>query len=493
MGMGVRTITNSALLLAARTLAKLAAFLVIVLQWNSLGSYHYGQFAILAVYVSLTSMVADLGLQSLFVREVARRPSDMMRYLENLLSARLFLMLPAAAILALALAVLAPELVPFALATIALLAATSYATLLRATYYALGLFKWEALTICGEGMILLGGGLLTVRAHAGVAGFLWSYVAAAVFTISLTVVVLRARGTRLRWRLEGRWLWDRLRIGFPFALAFVVSTLYFRVDVVLLQGFTRNDWNVVGWYQGAYKYIDAVVWIPQTAMSAVFPVFAMLYAQSPDRLREAAARSFKVLVAMGLPIGVGMVVVAGALVRFTRGLPPSASSLSVLGFAVIFIFANNAFLFMLSAIDRQMSVAWLATWSLIVNVGLNLVLIPAFSLLAPASECGPCLGASWATVLTEIFLFAGGWWLLRRHLVALPVLTPVAPVLVAGLLEVLALLPLRQAPAWLSIVVAAAVYGTGLFLLRAFTPEERALFRAVALGVRKDLPESRYT
>lgn len=462
---GARTIGNSALLLTARTLAKLAAFVVVVLQFNDLRSYRFGQFATLAVYVSLTSMVADLGLQTLYVREVARRPQDLRRYLDNLLSLRLLLMVPAMAALALAVTLVAHGLLPFLLAGVALLWMTSYATLLRATFYALGILKWEALAIFGEGLVLVAGAVLTVQLRAGVNGFLWSYVAAAAFTVAFTLAILAARGITPRWRLELPWLWGRVQAGLPFALAFVLSTLYFRVDVILLQGFTHNNWEVLGWYQGAYKYIDAVAWIPQTAMAAVFPVFAALFAQSHDRLRLAATRSYKVLLGIGLPIGIGMVLLGPALVTATRGLPPSARALQILGPAVILIFVNNAFIFVLTAIDRQVSFTWLAAWSLVVNVALNLVLIPNFSYL----------GASWATVLTEVFLFAGGWWLVRRHLARLPVLSAGLPVVLAGLAEALALWPLRHGPAWLSVPVGAVIYLVGLWTFRAFTPAERSL------------------
>ncbi len=474
MTLGARTIFNSALLLAARTVAKLAVFVVVVLQWNSLGSFRYGQFATLAVYVSLTSMVADLGLQTLYVREVARQPADLMRYLENLLSLRLLLTVPAGAVLALAIALAAPSLVAFSVAAIALLLATSYATLLRATFYALGILQWEAVAILGEGCVLLVGGLLTVWRHGGITGFLWAYVAAAAFTIAYTAVVLRLRGSLPRWRLEGAWLWNRVRLGLPFALAFVISTLYFRVDVLLLQGLTHSDWDILGWYQGAYKYVDAVAWIPQTAMAAVFPAFAALYARSHDRLGLAITRSYRVLVAMGLPIGTGMVMIAPALVAATKGLPKSAPALQILGMAVVLIFANNAFIFALTAIDRQVSFTWLAAFSLAVNVLLNLLLIPSYSYL----------GASWATVLTEVFLFAGGWWLVRRHLMALPVLSTVWPVVLAALAEALALAPLRHSRAWVSVPLAAAVYAAGLLLFRAFSPAERALVREAAGRLR---------
>src|SRR5207248_8201098 len=66
------TLRNSVMVVGARAVAKLAVFVVIVLLWRHLGDDQYGRFATMIVYVTLVGIIADLGLQTGFIRDVSR-------------------------------------------------------------------------------------------------------------------------------------------------------------------------------------------------------------------------------------------------------------------------------------------------------------------------------------------------------------------------------------------------------------------------------------
>src|SRR5437879_9044291 len=123
------------LVVGARALAKLAVFVVVVLLGRHLGADQYGRFATMIVYVTLVGVIADLGLQTVFIRDASRDRGVLARYLANLLSARLLLSLVALVILAAALRLLSPALFRFTLASFVLLLTTRYSSLLRAVCY----------------------------------------------------------------------------------------------------------------------------------------------------------------------------------------------------------------------------------------------------------------------------------------------------------------------------------------------------------------------
>src|SRR2546429_3997498 len=151
-----RTLRNSTLVVGARALAKLAVFVVVVLLWRHLGAEGYGRFATLVVYVTLVGVVADLGLQTVFIRDAARDRTLFARYLANLLSARLLLSMVALVILAAALRLLSPALYPYTLAAFVLLLTTSYSSLLRAVFYIRARLGYEAIAIVAESLLFLG-------------------------------------------------------------------------------------------------------------------------------------------------------------------------------------------------------------------------------------------------------------------------------------------------------------------------------------------------
>ena len=461
-----RTLRNSVLVVGARALAKLAVFVVVVLLWRHLGADNYGRFATMIVYVTLVGVVADLGMQTVFIRDASRDRGAFTRYLGNLLSARLLLSLVALLFLAVALRLLSPALFPYTLAAFALLLTTSYSSLLRAVFYIRGRLGYEAIAIVAESIVLLTLTLVAIDRHATWDVFLWVYTASYLFTCLFAYAVLRWRWhERVAVRLEPTFVRRLLLAGLPLALGFTITTVYAQLDIVLLQLF--KNFQVVGWYSAANKYVDAVAWIPQSAMGVVFPALSLLGAKDRRRLAFAYEKSFKMLTILGLPLAVGLGIMADSIVHFTRGFDQSIPALRILAPSVVLLFVNNAFIYTLTAINRQLDFTRLALFTLAVNVVLNLALIPPFGYL----------GAAAASTTTEAALFAGGWWLLRRQRLPLSVVGSIGRVLASALLMGVVVYLIRSWPLAIVVIAGAAVYAGALFAFRALNAEEWAIIR----------------
>jgi len=462
-----KTLRNSMLVVGARAVAKLAVFVVVVLLWRHLGADAYGRFATMIVYVTLVGIIADLGLQTVFIRDASRDRTVFTRYLANLLSARLLLSLVALVILAAALRLLSPMLFPYTVAAFVLLLTTSYSSLLRAVFYIRGRLGYEAIAIVAESLLLLGLTIGAIQQHATWDAFLWVYSASYLFTCLFAFGVIRWRWhERVTIRLEPALVRRLLAAGLPLALAFTITTVYAQLDIVLLQLF--KNFQVVGWYSAANKYIDAVAWVPQSAMGAVFPALALLSAGDRRRLVFAYEKSYKMLAILGLPLAVGIGVTADSIVHVTRGFEQSIPALRILAPSVALLFVNNAFIYTLTAINRQLDFTRLALSTLGVNVILNLALIPPYGYL----------GAAAASTITEVALFAGGWWLLRRHLASLSILGSVARVLASAAAMAIAVYLTRSWPLPVVIILGAAVYLVALLVTRALNPEEWSIVRS---------------
>jgi len=461
------TLRNSMLVVGARGVAKLAVFVVVVLLWRHLGADNYGRFATMIVYVTLVGVIADLGLQTVFIRDASRDRTAFTRYLANLLSARLLLSLVALVILAAALRLLSPALFPYTLAAFALLLTTSYSSLLRAVFYIRGRLGYEAIAIVAESLLLLGLTIVAIEQRATWDAFLWVYAVSYLFTCLFAFGVIRWRWhERVTVRLEPAFVRRLLAAGLPLALAFTITTVYAQLDVVLLQLF--KTFQVVGWYSAANKYIDAVAWVPQSAMGAVFPALSLLAAGDRRRLVFAYEKSYKMLAILGLPLAVGAGVTADSIVHATRGFEESIPALRILAPSVALLFVNNAFIYTLTAINRQLDFTRLALFTLVVNVILNLVLIPPYGYL----------GAAAASTVTEVALFGGGWWLLRRHLASLSIVGSIAPVLASAAIMGIIVYLIRSWPLPIVIILGAAVYLAALLVTRSLNSEEWSIVRS---------------
>jgi len=459
------------LVVGARALAKLAVFVVVVLLWRHLGDERYGRFATMVVYVTLVGVVADLGLQTVFIRDASRDRTVFSRYLANLLSARLLLSMLALVILAVALRLLSPVLFPYTLAAFVLLLTTSYSSLLRAVFYIRGRLGYEAIAIVAESLLLLGLTVIAIDRHATWDVFLWVYAVSYLFTCLFAFAILRWRWhERATVRLEPTFVRRLLAAGLPLALGFTIATVYAQLDVVLLQLF--KNFQMVGWYSAANKYIDAVAWVPQTAMGAVFPALSLLSAGDRRRLAFAYEKSYKMLAILGLPLAVGLGVAADSIVHVTHGFEQSIPALRILAPSVVLLFVNNAFIYTLTAINRQVDFTRLALFTLAVNVVLNLALIPPYGYLGSAA----------ASTITEVALFAGGWWLLRRHRLPLFVFGSIAPVLASAAIMGIAVFLMRSWPLGIVVVAGAAVYIAALVVSRTLDAEEWSILRSGLRG-----------
>jgi len=458
--------------LAAKVVARLIALVTVIATLKWLMPAPYGTFTTLINYTAIVSVVLDLGFNVLYVREGARHPGDIQRYLRNVMSLRLVMAVGGFVVLAIALAIagLSSLLVPGFL----LMVLTSYSSLLRNTLYAVQRLAYEAVAVVLESIVLLALVLIGIKIGAGVTYFVWAYAAQYAFSCAYFAFVLWWQKIAVvGWKLEPQLVREWFFQGLPFALTFVLTILYFKIDQPLVYAIRPHA--EAGWYAAAYKPFEALLFIPMTLLSVVFPVLSVYFRERPQELTDAVSRFFKALLVIGWPIAVGLFVLAHPLTTMFL-YPQSEPALRILALALAIGFVNNAFIGALSASDRQLSFTWAAGWSLIANLALNLILIPFFGYI----------GASWATVLTEVVLGVAGWILTRRHIGQVPVLQLTWRPFLSGLVMGAVLFPLRNlegVQVIIPIVVGAAVYAGAALLLRAVTSDEIAFARrALALA-----------
>jgi O-antigen/teichoic acid export membrane protein len=475
LGLGSRALRNTIVVLTAKVIARLIALVTVLYMIRKLGQEGYGTFALLVNLTAIVSVVLDLGFNVLFVREGARHHDEIQRYLRNVMSVRLFMSVISLVLLAVVVfafgqgALLAPGFV--------LMVLTSYSTLLRNGLYAVQQLGYEAIAVVLESVVLLILILYGGRTNQGVVYYVWAYAAQYGFScIYFSVVLAAKRIAVVGWQLDvplmREWFWK----GLPFALTFVLTILYFRIDQPLIVAF--KGLGQAGLYAAAYKPIESLLFVPITFLSIVFPVLSVYYRERRSDLLSAVNRFYKGLLLMGWPVSVGIFVLAHPLTPLLLGHAFLASepAMRILALALGIAFVNNAFIGALNASDRQLSFTWAAGWSVVANLVLNLILIPLFGYQ----------GASWATVLTELVLGSVGWILTARHVGRVPVVQLSWRVLLAGLIMGVAIYPLSTLDGFkvaIPIVAGGVVYVSFVLLLRALSGEEIAWARrALALA-----------
>ena len=192
----------------------------------------------------------------------------------------------------------------------------------------------------------------------------------------------------------------------------------------------------------------------------MFPVLSVYHRRSPERVLPLAEKFFKALVMLGWPITVGVFLLAPQFNSLLHLYAGSEPALQILALAIVFMFADNTFAATLNAIDKQNVFAFVAMVGLVINVGVNLVVIPRYGYL----------GASWAVVVTEAALVVVGWFVLRAQLGTIRLFGDSWKAVVAGVVMgafIYVANPHHNRVLLFVVVVASAlIYGAMLLLLR---------------------------
>ncbi len=204
-----------------------------------------------------------------------------------------------------------------------------------------------------------------------------------------------------------------IRSGVPYFLWAIFGIIYFRIDAVLLSLFAPD--SVVGWYGAAYRFFDVLMFLPSIFTQALYPIVTRLSKDEPESMVTTTRRSIELLFLTSLPIAIGMILFARPIVQLLLGLPafePSISVLQLLSFGTVLVYVDFVLGNSVMALDKQKTWALVGFAAMILNVGLNLILIKHFQSLIGNGGVGSAI----ATDLTELFVMLSAAALMPRKL-----------------------------------------------------------------------------
>lgn len=375
-------------------LARLSFLALFLAAARLLGAEEYGRYNHAASLTGLALVGMDLGLNTLLVRQVARRPAELGHFAGTLLLIKSLLALLVLALLALGLHLTGRPL-GLVLAVALAQACWGLAELGFAGLNALEAMGQEAWikTVARLAALLAAGGLLL--AGAGTWGLVAGLGLANLLGLLLALGVLRRRAV-FSLRLEAGFVGRLFRDGLPLALSGVFIAFYSRLDVVLLEVMGRS-FSEIGWYAAAARVVDGLGILPGLVAAAFLPVLASLAGREPEALARLYRQGLRLLLLLGLPAGLGLFMVRAPLTELVFGpaYAPTAQVFAWLAPNLALIFVNYLQLTVLTALGRQRLGALATALGLLVNVGLNLWWIPAHGIM----------GAAAATLATEVALF----------------------------------------------------------------------------------------
>lgn len=449
-----------------------AAIAVLGLITRLLSVDDYANYIILITIFSLVQLVAEAGTTRIGVREVAKFPDDAGSIVSATITLRIVTTVMIYGLTALGVQFLPyPNSVKFGVIVIAV-SYMFYSTAMgldviflpRINMVAAVLadFSNEIFSVLALVTLLIG-----LRTHSVDPSLAFFVVVAITAVANILTFLVRWIGARrlmkFRLHIELRHWRFLLSISIPMAVVGILGTIQYRADAFIIS-LMRPEHDIAV-YGLAVKTMDVVLTVPVVLIGTVFPVLARYAHQDKLRFKQAVQRVFNSSVALAAPIVVMLILLAQDIVYILGSgkLPDSALPLQILALSALFNFIATLYANLVIIFDRQYGLVWTYVVNILINVGLNIVLIPRYSYLGSAA----------ITVVTEclrliiVIVVASHVFKFTPSLMIIPKTLAACAVMVLGMLGLAATHLLRE-PIFLLIgggLVGCISYGIVLFLV----------------------------
>jgi O-antigen/teichoic acid export membrane protein len=391
-----RVARNAAVRMAGEVVAKLGSLAFFVTMARQLGTHGFGEFQFALALTGALAFVAGFGTDNLIAREVAR---DRTRAGGLLADAAAIKVLGGALMLGVAaLIVNLGDYTAEGRAAVYVVGVGSLCEVIVKSWHAVfqGHERLELVsaTLIVQRLVTAAVGIAVLLAGGGVVAAAVVYAGGALLSVLVAEGLLRRLGVRRASLAASRWL-PLMRAGVPIGLISLLMILLLRIDVTMLSFLA--DTAAVGIFGVAYRLVEATQFIAGAMAMAVLPWLARA---------TAAARGYrlglKAVTAVLLPLGLVFVLFARPIVTILYGhaFDRSVLPLQLLGMITL-LYGLNAFSSVsLIARDRPLTYAIVIVPVIVLDIVLNLVLIPRYG----------ADGAAFNALLASALLAALGLW-----------------------------------------------------------------------------------
>lgn len=407
-GRVARRVTANTLATAVANIAnKVLMFAFYIMVARHLDVERYGTLQAGIAFVTMFSVLTDLGLGNITAREIARDQAVARRFIGNSLGVILVAtVLVAGLILALVHLLSYPEPVRRVVYLLCvMLACGAFVSYFAYVFLGYERMYFTAVTQMLQTGVLVGGAFVLVRLmrSESVAEFALLYVGAA----GIAAIFSAAMARRLAGSLGVRFdlpEWGRLiRISLPVGIAVILVSIYYWNGHTLLQRWHQE--RVVGLFNAAFRLVVGACFAGQALSAALYPLLSRFFVEDRQRLAGLFGAGLRFVAMLALPVAVLAIPLAVPVVSLVYGekYAESGAILPILAWwGAIAVFSSLLSNCLLAA-NRTKTVTLQCLLSLLANLAVNFLLIPRLA------GIGAAVGLLVAEAVGVAFLAAVLW------------------------------------------------------------------------------------
>lgn len=439
-----------------------------------------GQYFLSVSIALIFSVLADFGITSVVIREMAKSPDKTDHILRRALAMKIPLLF-----IGYLFAVSAAVLFGYDRDVIWLTSLAGISLVLDSVHLlfygvlrghhqlrveSIGMFFGQVTTVVVGGLILWLAPSLTLLVLALVAG--------SVFNVLISgMALIRRFGKSIFLPI-----WDQvffrqlMKMALPFALAAIFVKVYSYVDTLFISKLL--DTTAVGLYSIAYKFTYAFQFLPLAFIAALYPSFSSAVAHDAQKLPRIFHRAMWYMMILSTPLVLGIWLIADQAVLLAGDAYAAAAPvLSLLIFVLLPIFLDFPIGALLNASNRQATKTAIMGVTMVINIVLNAMFVPVFGIL----------GAAMAALISFVFMFGAGLFFIPRLIPQFrfaPLLRDLVLIGLSGVFMVLIGVIAKPLVGWIAVIPLCGVaYILALFATRVVTKKDmQALKHTLGYG-----------
>ena len=382
-----------------RVIVLVMALITIKLISSYSGTEGMGYYNTIITYLSFFIAIADFGLFSIGVREIAKNPEKKQQLLNNIFTIRLI-----SALVVTTVAVIIAQLTSYPPIIKHGVLIASFFLFFNLAGSVFDMIFQTRMTMKNVALAEVIAKVVSLIALSAVVffklDFLWiiatlSIAALASFTVKY-ILTAKEEMPNLGW--DPAIIKEITYMALPFGMIFILNNFYFKVDTLIL--FYFKGASQVGIYAVAYRVLETTMFVAGYLAHSLKPLFSANIESDKQKTASATSSGIIFLLAISLAISVICIPNARDIIVFlsTDDFAGGAPLIIILAFASLFIYMNTLISEILIAKDARKYLLTMAISVLSFNVIANIILIPIFSFYAAAI----------LTLISELLIFSLG-------------------------------------------------------------------------------------
>lgn len=399
---------NSFWLLMAEFVNKVMMFSLTIIFARYLGAEGYGQLAFSMNLTGLFVILADFGLSTLAIKEIARNKHIAKKYLDNIAVLKLFLSLLTIFGLCFITTLLGKpfsvELMVYLLGGYVLISSAS--EFISSVFRAYEKMEYVALSIIIRGVTLFILGFIFVFLDFGIYYIILAYILGALFSLFFLVYTVRKIIFKFSFEFDFHFILGVLKRSSPFALSMAFASIYLSIDSILISHYIGDI--ELGYYSLGYSLTIVFYIIPSILSNVYLPRFSIYFKSDKIKLKSLFRLLLTKLCIIIIPLLFFLYFLSPYIFLFFYG-PEFNNSIivfQVLLLALLFKFFSFPYAFLLVAGEKQNIRVAIQGFSAFFNLVTNIIFIPRYGIL----------GAAGTTIASELLLFVMYYYYSRKDL-----------------------------------------------------------------------------